>query len=133
MAIRARQKPSVEFSASTIADIVFLMLIYFIISSNFMVNSSLNVDLPQSSAVKGESGKNAVTITWDGRYAWNEIVLEKEEELAPYIRSVLTDADKNNNTITLRTDRTVTMDKVAYVMGLVQQHGGRIVILTKKE
>ena len=50
MDIRGRMKPNVEFSTAPIADIVFLLLIYFILTSSFVVTSSLEVDLPDGTA-----------------------------------------------------------------------------------
>lgn len=129
---RSRNKPSVEFSSATISDIVFLLLIYFMLASSFVNYRSLNVDLPKSSSTAKEGGSHTVTITKDLIFAWDQKVVEKTQ-IPGFIQQVLTDDDPENNTINLKTDKTVTMEEVAFVMSAVAKDGGKIVILTKKE
>lgn len=133
MAIRSRNKPSTEFSTSSLADIVFLLLIYFLLTSTFVTQVGLKVELPRSSADKPSDAKNSVTITADGLFAWNQSVLDNREDIEPLIQAVLTDEDPENDVITLRTDREVIMDQTAFVMSIIAKYGGKVVILTKKE
>jgi biopolymer transport protein ExbD len=132
MRLERRMKPNVEVSTAPIADIVFLLLIYFMLTSSFVINNSLEVDLPQSSSNKPHKGGHTVTITKDLVYAWDQQTVEKEQVPA-FIEEVLTNDDEDDNTITLRTDKAVTMEDVAYVMSAVAKDGGKIVILTRKE
>ncbi len=133
MAIKSRNKPSTEFSTSSLADIVFLLLIYFLLTSTFVTQVGLKVDLPRSTSDKPSDAKNSVTITADGLFAWNQSVLDDREDLEPLIQAVLTDPDPENDVITLRTDREVIMDQAAFVMSIIAKYGGKVVILTKKK
>ena len=130
MNLGKRMKPSVEVSNAPIADIVFLLLIYFMLTSSFVVNRSLEVDLPQASAVSSEMGGNTVTITSDLQFAWNHDVVTREE-IPERITKLLTDKNNDDRTITLKVDKAVTMEDVAFVMGAVAQHGGKVVLLAK--
>lgn len=133
MSIKSRNKPSTEFSASSIADIVFLLLIYFLLTSTFVAQVGLKVDLPNSTSDKPSDAKNSVTVTKDGVFAWNQQILEDKEDLGPLIEQVLTDDSQENDVITLRTDREVTMNETAFVMSIIAEFGGKVVILTRKK
>ncbi len=130
MNLRNRMKPSVEVSTAPIADIVFLLLIYFMLTSSFVVNRSLEVDLPQASAISSEMGGNTVVITSDLKFAWNQEVVPKEE-IPVRIEELLADKNNDDRTITLKVDKAVTMEDVAFVMGSVAKYGGKVVLLAK--
>lgn len=133
MSIKSRNKVSAEFSSASISDIVFLLLIYFLLTSSFVRQASIEVDLPTSAADKPTPAKNYVTVGLDGIYAWNEQQLESREEIIPLIKEVLTDDDPENDVITLRIDKRVMFDEAAFVMGIVAANQGKIVILTERE
>jgi len=133
MSIRSRNQPSTEFSTSSLADIVFLLLIYFLLTSTFVAQVGLKVDLPTSSSDKPSNATHSITITQDGIFAWDQQVLENKEDILPLIEAVLTDEDEENDVITLRTDKLVTMEEAAFVMSEISRYGGKVVIMTKKQ
>ena len=139
MSLRSRLKPSSEFSSSSMADLVFLLLIFFMLTSSFVSQAGVTIELPKSESTKPVQGKGSVTISKDGRFFWNEKEMGKGQEIdmkkaavAVEIEKLLTDDDEKNNTITLRTDKEVIMDDAAYVIAQVAKHGGKVVIATKK-
>jgi len=133
MSIRSRNKVTAEFSFASISDIVFLLLIYFMLTSSFVRQASIEVELPTSAADKPTPSQNSVTIGTDGVFAWNQRKVDNREELIPLIEAVLTDEDKENDVITLRVDKRVSFDEAAFVMGAVAANQGKIVILTEKD
>lgn len=132
MRLERRMKPSVEVSTAPIADIVFLLLIYFMLTSSFIVQSSLEVELPSSSSDKPHKGGHTVTIAADGTYAWDDASNTERDDIPQLIEDALENASDDERTITLRTDKETIMDDVAFVMSEVARHGGKVVILTKK-
>ncbi|MEM7657004.1 MAG: biopolymer transporter ExbD [Bacteroidota bacterium] len=132
MALRRRNRVNAEFSFASISDIVFLLLIYFMLTSSFVTQASIEVKLPTSTSDQPSPGKSYVTVATDGVYAWNEQKLTDREELRPILEEVLTDDDPDNNIITLRIDKRVMFDEAAFVMAIVAEFQGQIVILTEK-
>ncbi len=132
MALRPRNRPSTEFSLASIADMVFLLLIFFMLTSSFVNQAGVKIELPQSASKKPSEGRNSVTITEDLQYYWNKEKLSKEE-IYQKIKEVLTDKNPENNIITLRTDRNVTMGEAAYFISAVAEYGGSVVLATKKQ
>lgn len=133
MSLRSRNKPSAEFSTSTIADIVFLLLIYFLLTSTFVTQVGIKVDLPRSTSEQPSTAKNSVTIDKDGNHFWNNEQIADKTEIPSRIEAILTDDNTENDVITLRTDREVTMDEAAFIMSAIQEYGGKVVIQTRKQ
>lgn len=131
MAIGSRNKVSAEFSSATISDIVFLLLIYFMLTASFVTQSSIEVDLPTSTSESPSQSSNNITIAPGGVYAWNNQQVQEKEELDPYVEAVLTDDNQENDAISLRVDKGVTFEEASYVMSLVAEFGGKIYILTE--
>ncbi|MEL6673454.1 MAG: biopolymer transporter ExbD [Bacteroidota bacterium] len=135
MSIRSRNKPSAEFNAASISDIVFLLLIYFMLTSSFVTQSSLRIQLPSSSSDRPSKGGNYITLAEDGAMAWNNTKVADREELRPFLEKILVeDDDKSNDIINLRIDKRVVMEDVAPVIGLVAEYeGAKLVIMTEQE
>lgn len=131
MSIQQRNKPSIDFSLASMSDMVFLLLIFFILTLSVNQQQGLKVELPQTSVLLQTDGKNTVTITKDLKYSWNGTEITKAD-IAGYIQQVLTDDNDKNNVITLRTDREVQMQEAAFVMSHIAQYGGKVVIATEK-
>ncbi|MEZ4851097.1 MAG: biopolymer transporter ExbD [Bacteroidia bacterium] len=133
MSIRSRNKVSAEFSSASISDIVFLLLIYFMLTSAFVEQVGIKVDLPTSSSDRPTEGKGIVTVTDDGIFAWNQEKLESKDDLIPRIEQFLEKAGPDNNVITLRVDKQALFEEAAFVMAIVAENDGKIVILTEKD
>lgn len=128
MALKPRNRPSTDLSLASMSDIVFLLLIFFMLTSSF-VQQGVKVDLPQASANKPSEGKYTVTVTTEGAYYWNDKKI-KREEVERYVEAA---AQKETAplAITLRTDKEVIMEDAAFVMSHIAKHGGSVVIATK--
>lgn len=68
----------VGINVTPMVDIVLVLLVIMMVSANFIVAQSMNVDLPK--AANGErsaSSPAVVTITADGGYGWADDLAEK--------------------------------------------------------
>jgi biopolymer transport protein ExbD len=133
MSLRTRNRPSTDFSLASMSDLVFLLLIFFMLTSSFVNQAGVKIELPTSESDKPSSGQNTVTISLEGYYYWNDRLVAREDVPAMIERALTDPSAKNNKTITVKTDRFVTMDEVAYVLGFVAKHGGSAVIATKRQ
>ncbi len=87
---RARQE--VEINLTPLIDVVFLLLIFFMVSTTFTKETHLNIDLPEASAESSRSLdlQIEITITRDGDYAVNGVSLinRQKETLGEAIENV---------------------------------------------
>jgi biopolymer transport protein ExbD len=127
MAIRSRNKISVAFSMSSMTDIVFLLLIFFIIVSTMVSPYGLNVTLPNSAERTTDNPQVTVSITPDSRfYIGGKEVLP--EELEAELTSMLSQPDKD--AIILKGDKIAPYGSVIIVMDIAKRNGFKLVLAT---
>lgn len=128
MAIRSRNKVSVSFSMSSMTDIVFLLLIFFIILSTLVSPFGAKVDLPTGKARTTEHPKISVAIKPDLTYNLDGQDVSKSE-----LRSLLTKrkSEVEKPIIELRVDKTVPTGETVSFLSLAKEYGFSIVIATK--
>lgn len=73
MGLKKRSKVSAEFNMSSLTDIIFLLLIFFMLTSSLVAPNSLNLKLPGSSntQVRTSSSLDQVRISRNGNYYLN--------------------------------------------------------------
>ena len=73
MGIKKRNKVSAEFSMSSLTDIIFLLLIFFMLTSSLVAPNSLNLKLPGSKSSNSPSTEEIddVRITKSGKFRFN--------------------------------------------------------------
>ena len=62
MALKSRSKVTVEFSASSMTDLVFLLLIFFMLTSTLVHPNALKLLLPQSNSQTSAKPLTAISI-----------------------------------------------------------------------
>lgn len=73
MNLKVENKPLATFQLASLTDMVLLLLIFFLLSSSFIIQPGIKVKLPQSTTSEVTSEKNVmVSITRDGTYYLNE-------------------------------------------------------------
>jgi len=72
MGLQSKHKVSAAFSMSSMTDIMFLLLIFFMLTSTFITPSGLPVNLPSSKSSNIVMQRVSVTITPDKRYYIND-------------------------------------------------------------
>lgn len=75
MGMKKRAKVSAEFSMSSLTDIIFLLLIFFMLTSSVVVPNALNLQLPgqakKTKPVQPENPPSTVTIKKNGSFLFN--------------------------------------------------------------
>ena len=128
MALRSRNKVSANFNMSSMTDIVFLLLIFFMLTSTLVSPNALKLLLPNSKAKTLEKQTISISITKDIEYYVNEnqVSLNSlEQEL-----SILLENDKEPGII-LHTDKTVAIEHIVKVMDIAYRNKYKIVLATK--
>jgi len=127
MAIQSRNKVSVTFSMSSMTDIVFLLLVFFIIASTMITPSALNIVLPKSGPANAKNQPTTIEVTSDGQYALDgdPIALVSLEGAVTAILKF-----KDNKGILLKADKDVPLEFVVNVMDIANTHKYKLVLAT---
>ena len=128
MALKTRNKVSPNFNMSSMTDIVFLLLIFFMLTSTLVSPNALKLLLPNSKAKTLEKQTISVSINKDLDFYINEnqvIVSNLENEL----KQVL--SQQQEPAIILHADKTVDIEHVVKVMDIAYRNKYKIVLATK--
>jgi biopolymer transport protein ExbD len=68
MNLKGRNKVSAEFSMSSMTDIIFLLLLFFMLSATVITTNAIEIILPKAGAQTTKKQIIAITATTDGRY-----------------------------------------------------------------
>jgi len=134
MALKRRNKVEASFSMSSMTDIIFLLLIFFVISSTMSSPSDIKINLPQSGATTTSKPVVArVSIDETGNYfvakGSEDAVAVSEELLDSYITNLV--AQDTSTYIALHADQNIPYKQVVKVLDIANQHKLKLVIATK--
>jgi len=127
MNLQARNKVDAAFSMASMTDLIFLLLIFFMLTSSFITPSGLPVNLPSSIASTIEVQKVSVTVTKDLLFYVNDKRVTKST-LEGELKSKLAGP---KGVVVLHIDETVPTREMVYVAGIATKLEARVSIATK--
>lgn len=130
MAIRSKNKITTNFNMSSMTDIVFLLLIFFIIASTLISPNSLDVELPQATHVAPRPQTVSVSITADLKYHLNENEVTKQEIETQLLALV---GGEENPGIILKADKSVPIENVVVIMDIANRNKLKLVLATSSK
>lgn len=127
MNLRSRSKVSAEFSMSSMTDLVFLLLIFFMLTSTLVTTSALDIILPRSKAQTVKKQNVSITITKDLEYS-----IEGQKISENQLESALMNAVAGipEAVVILRADETVPTGKTVKVMDIAYRNKIKMVLAT---
>ena len=129
MAISSRNKVNVSFSMSGMTDIVFLLLIFFMLTANFITPSGLKVNLPASESTVVEMQKVSVTITEDLSFYVNNKEVSRSS-LRSELRSALSDG---KGVVAIHIDKTVPTEHLVFVAGIANAMEASVSVVARPD
>jgi biopolymer transport protein ExbD len=127
MNFRSKNKVDPAFSMASMTDVIFLLLIFFMLTSSFVTPSGLPVNLPSSKASSIEVQKVSVTVTKDLQYYVNEKRVSKAM-LEGELKSLLMGS---RGSVVLHIDKAVPSEHLVYVAGIATSLEAKVVVATK--
>ena len=128
MALKSRNKVSPNFNMSSMTDIVFLLLIFFMLTSTLVSPNALKLLLPNSKSKTLEKQTISVSINKDLNFYINENQVI-ENNLESELKEVL--SNQKEPAIILHADKTVDIEHVVKVMDIAYRNKYKIVLATK--
>lgn len=126
MKLRGRNQIRPEFNMSSMTDVVFLLLIFFMIASTLAKQlNTIDIKLPKAEGKTENRNTVAVTITNAGQFFINDKRISKinlEERL------IFSLSEMKIPSIVLRTEKKVAIDQVVYVMNIANKNGIKVVL-----
>lgn len=134
MALRRQNEMLSTFSMASMTDVIFLLLIFFMVTSTFVLPTAMEVNLPQGSAQTAIKPGTKVYIDKEqqvyGAFGDNEpVLLDSEEQLVAFLQ--LTQQNNPEQFIALYADETVPYGTIVKILARGSKSGLKIVLATK--
>lgn len=137
MAIKQRTKAEASFSMSSMTDIVFLLLIFFLVTSTLINPNALKLLLPKSTnqisakqqvsiSIKHYQDKNTFSYHING----NKTPIPFNQ-IEPAIQELLMDSE--DPTFSIYADRTVPIEQVVNLMNIAKRNKYKVILATSPE
>ncbi|MAY82873.1 MAG: biopolymer transporter ExbD [Flavobacteriales bacterium] len=128
MAIRSRNKVSPNFNMSSMTDIVFLLLIFFMLTSTLVSPNALKLLLPNSSSKTLAPQTVSVSVTKELEY-----YVDKQKVPFAQLELMILDKMGNNpeNSIILHVDKSIPVEEAVKVMDIASRNKFKMVLATK--
>lgn len=133
MAIKRRNRVSASFSMSSMTNLVFLLLIFFMITSTVVTPSAIKLLLPKSSSQAAAKPITRVFIDEQVNF-YVATGKEKErqvafEEIEPFLQGVV--AEEPEMYIALYADESVPYREIVRVLNIANKNKFKLVIATR--
>lgn len=133
MGLKRRTKSSVEFSMSSMTDIIFLLLLFFMITSTVVQSNAIKVMLPKSTKQETEKTIIRITIDADLNFYFGQ-GNEKDgmvsfEEIEPLLLQIV--RDKPDMYVALYADESVPYREIVRVLDVANQNKFKLVFATR--
>ncbi|WP_343485447.1 biopolymer transporter ExbD [Allomuricauda sp. d1] len=126
MKLRGRNKVSPEFSMSSMTDIVFLLLVFFMLTSN--APNALDLLLPKAKGKSTNTQNVSVTIDKDLKYYVNNEQINGEY-IEVELRKALEGQEKP--TIILRAEESVAIKEAVNVMDIANKNNYKVILAVR--
>jgi biopolymer transport protein ExbD len=132
MDFKTENKLLVSFNYSSLTDIVFLLLIFFLLSSSFIVQSGIKVRLPTSHQEEVKQRENVtITLTKEGVYFFNDRKTTLQELPAMLQKAYQEQGDR---VVVLKADAAAKIEQLVSAMDMAKIVGyERFSIATERD
>jgi len=135
MKLSADRPEEPDVNLTPMIDVVFLLLLFFMVSTSFIRESSLKVDLPQATgqAIPEQDLAIDIIINADGHFTLNEITLENPstEQLSAHLKQAV--GENVAPHIIISADANAEYQNIVTAMDIAQQLGySRLTLATRQ-
>ena len=124
----SNNKPLSTYSLAGLTDIVLLLLVFFLLTSNFIPQFGIQVNLPQAeTSAPMDDQYVSVAITADGQYYVNQNLVPREQ-----LADALREAKGDRTTLVLRADEEATVAQFVLVANLARALDLRVLMATER-
>lgn len=131
MGLKRRIRVEPEFSLAAMIDVIFLLLMFFMLTSKFVTPNALNLQLPSSSATTMASPSLAVSIDKNGTY-YLDAKRTPETSLENALKSRIKAMGKEpkGTTITVVAEKGTAIENVVFILDIANRLQVKTILAT---
>ena len=135
MALKRQNELLATYSMASMTDVIFLLLIFFMVTSTFVFPTALEVNLPQSSEQTVIKPGTRVYIDKDmnlyASFGETEPQAIPEEQLLTFLQ--LTQQQDSTQFIALYADETVPYKEIVKILNIANENKFKMVLATRPQ
>jgi biopolymer transport protein ExbD len=120
MGLQKRNKVSAEFNMSSLTDIIFLLLIFFMLTSTLVSPNALNLKLPGSNSKTVAPSTISVSVIVDGTFYVNKDQVAKENLQAFIVEELKKEKEPQKATIVINAELGTPIEHVVAIMDVAR-------------
>ena len=127
MDLGSRNKVKIEGGMASMTDLVFLLLIFFMLTSTLVTTNALEIQLPKSDATNVKKANVSVTIDEELRFSIDNDIVDAAELEQGILQAV------NNNpeaVLIIRADQSVPTGETVRVLDIAYRNQIKVVLAT---
>lgn len=129
MDFKSSNKITPNFNMSSMTDVVFLLLIFFMIASTLAKNlNTIDVKLPQANGKSENRDNLSVSIDSKNRFYINGEFVKKNDVKDKLLTKL---SKTNKRVIILRSDNKIAIQEIIYVMDIANKNSVKVVLAVK--
>ncbi|MEL6668090.1 MAG: biopolymer transporter ExbD [Bacteroidota bacterium] len=129
MGLKRSSKVSAEFNMSSLTDIIFLLLIFFMLTSNFVQIKPF--ELPQSDSQTVAPTNIVVQLEQDGKTTVNNVEVSGSDIERAIVDALRQVDDQEEATVTIVAEIGVPFGRVTPIMTVAARNRARAIIATQ--
>ena len=135
MALKRRTKVNEAFSMASMTDVIFLLLIFFMVTSTVVIPNAIKVTLPQSQ--KQTAAKPLTRVTIDANLNYYVAFGKQKEvqvtfdEITPFLQD--RDAKEPEMFVALYADETVPYKEIVKILNIANENKFKMVLATRPQ
>jgi len=130
MALRSRNKVEISYSVSGMTDIIFLLLLFFMLTSTLINSNALNLMLPRSNNQVQAKPMTTVSITKDILFYVDRKQVDVQQ-LESAIKGKM--ANRKDPVISINADRSVPIEHIVTIMNIARRNNYKVILATSPE
>jgi biopolymer transport protein ExbD len=124
---QARQTPRIGIHLTALIDIVFLLLIYFLLTSSFVEQEGIAISVPEVRTTGMYPESIPVVLIDEGGQFYLEKKAVSDKELSARLRAFLAlSADKS---VAIKADKRVAYERVVQALDIAKENGADVLNL----
>lgn len=127
MKLKRRVRADTAFSMSSMTDIVFLLLVFFMVTSTLVAPNALKLLLPQSNSQTAAKAITTVSITADRQFYVEQTPVPLSS-LEAFLQNKL--SEEPEPTISVHADRSVPVEDLVKVMNIAKDNHFKLILAT---
>jgi biopolymer transport protein ExbD len=130
MNLRSRSKVSAEVNMSSMTDLVFLLLIFFILASTLVTSSALDIVLPKSGAQTVKKKNITLTVNEDMEFDINGHIISYDQVERTLLSEVAKLNPEEQPVVVLRADASIPTGETVRILDIGYRNNMKMIIAT---